>query len=138
METRHLTCIQCPRGCQVAVGLEDGRVVSVEGNSCRRGEVYAREEVTHPTRTVTSTVSVRGGRRERVSVKTASPVPKELMRDVMGVVNHTLATAPVHVGDVLVPDVCGTGVALVATANVDAAEGVPVGDGEVPMAGPSR
>lgn len=119
METRHLTCIQCPRGCQMTVELEGGEVLSVAGNTCKRGDVYARKEVTHPTRTVTSTVSVSGGERERVSVKTREDVPKELIFSVMNVVNHTRVAAPVHVGDVLVPDVCGTGVPLVATANVE-------------------
>lgn len=123
METRVLTCIRCPRGCQVTVALEGGEVTGVEGNSCPRGEDYAREEVTHPVRTVTSTVSVRGGLRERVSVKTARPVPKELVRAVMRVVDRTLAQAPVRVGDVLAKDVCGTGVDLVATASVGAADG---------------
>lgn len=121
METRHLTCIQCPRGCALAVRLEGADVLDVSGNTCKRGEVYARKEVVHPTRTVTSTVSVSGGARDRVSVKTLQDVPKERILDVMEVVNHTLAKAPVHVGDVLVADVCGTGSSLVATANVEAA-----------------
>ena len=126
METRHLTCIQCPRGCQMTVELEGGEVHSVAGNTCKRGDVYARKEVTHPTRTVTSTVSVTGGERERVSVKTREDVPKELIFDVMRVVNHTSVAAPVHVGDVLVPDVCGTGVPLVATSTVRQGAGSPV------------
>ena len=120
METRHLTCIHCPRGCQITVEVDGGEVCSVAGNSCKRGDVYARKEVTHPTRTVTSTVAVSGGERERVSAKTREDVPKELIFDVMRVVNRTRVAAPVHVGDVLVPDVCGTGVPLVATANVAA------------------
>lgn len=121
METRHLTCIQCPRGCQLVVEMDGGEVTSVTGNTCRRGDIYARKEVTHPTRTVTSTVTVRGGTRQRVSARTKSDVPKELTFDVMEVVNRTCAQAPVHIGDVLVEDLCGTGVPLVATANVERA-----------------
>lgn len=123
METRHLTCIQCPRGCQLTVELDGGEVVSVAGNSCRRGDVYARKEVTSPTRTITSTVTVRGGRRERVSARTKTDVPKQLTFDVMEAINRTCAQAPVRIGDVLVEDVCGTGVPVVATANVETAEG---------------
>lgn len=119
METRRLTCINCPMGCQLEVTVGDGgKVVSVTGNGCRRGDVYGCKEVTNPTRTVTSTVVVRDGTSERVSVKTKEDVPKRLIFDVMGVINRTTVTAPVHVGDVLVDDVCGTGVPLVATAEV--------------------
>ncbi|WP_058271031.1 DUF1667 domain-containing protein [Olsenella massiliensis] len=119
METRRLTCINCPMGCQLEVTVGDGgKVVSVTGNGCRRGDVYGRKEVTNPTRTVTSTVVVRDGASERVSVKTKEDVPKRLIFDVMDVINRTTVTAPVHVGDVLVDDVCGTGVPLVATAEV--------------------
>ena len=121
METRHLTCINCPKGCQLKVTLDKGEVLSVTGNGCKRGDIYGRKEVTNPTRVVTSTVSVTGGERERVSVKTKTDTPKGLMFDVMKVINRTCVAAPVHVGDVLVEDVCGTGVPLDATANVDAA-----------------
>ncbi|RRG00034.1 MAG: DUF1667 domain-containing protein [Coriobacteriaceae bacterium] len=120
METRHLTCINCPMGCQLTVTLDEGKVVSVTGNTCKRGEIYGKKEVTNPTRVVTSTVCVRGGTRERVSVKTKEDVPKADIFKVMDVINTTEVKAPVHVGDVLVKDVCGTGVPIVATANVEA------------------
>lgn len=100
------------------VQVEGAEVVSLGGNGCRRGDTYARKEVAHPTRTVTSTVTVSGGLRERVSVKTSTDVPKDKVLDVMNVINHTLAVAPVRMGDIVVEDVCGTGVALVATASV--------------------
>lgn len=125
MEIRHLTCIQCPMGCQLEVTLDDGgEVVSVTGNTCRRGDAYGRKEVTNPTRTVTSTVTVVGGRSERVSVKTGGDVPKDSVFGVMGIINRTRAQAPIHVGDVLVEDVCGSGVPLVATSSVEAVAAV--------------
>ena len=73
METRKLTCIRCPRGCTVTVTLaDDGTITSVTGNSCMRGDKYARDEVTHPVRVVTTTVPVVGSATEKmVSVKTA-------------------------------------------------------------------
>jgi CxxC motif-containing protein len=118
MEIKHLTCICCPKGCQIAIGMENGEVSRVEGNGCRRGDGYAREEVTHPMRMLTSTVTVSGGSRERVSVKTSSDIPKDAVFDVMDVIDHMLVPAPVDAGDVLVKDVCGLGVSLVATAAV--------------------
>ncbi|MDY6325194.1 MAG: DUF1667 domain-containing protein [Catonella sp.] len=118
MEERHLTCIGCPMGCQITVGMDKGEVISVEGNTCKRGDIYARKEVTNPTRIVTSTVTVTGGKRERVSVKTASDIPKSKIFDIMKEINHATTAAPVKIGDVIITDVCGTGVNIVATSNV--------------------
>lgn len=115
-ETRELTCIRCPLGCQVAVTLRDGAVTDVRGNSCPRGDQYARKEVVNPTRTVTTTVPVTGSTRERrISVKTASDIPKGLVFDCIRALAGVTATAPVRIGDVVLADVCGTGVDVVAT-----------------------
>ena len=76
MEQRELICINCPLGCALTVTLEDKDVVKVTGNTCPRGEAYARKECTNPTRIVTSTVRVKGGHLPVVSVKTASDIPK--------------------------------------------------------------
>ena len=59
--TRELTCIGCPMGCPLTVTMKAGEVISVTGNTCKRGDIYARKEVTNPTRIVTSTVRVTGG-----------------------------------------------------------------------------
>lgn len=77
MEERNLTCISCPMGCPLTVVMEAGKVTSVTGNTCKRGDIYARKEVTNPTRIVTSTVRVKGGCADMVSVKTKEDVPKE-------------------------------------------------------------
>ena len=74
--TRELTCIGCPMGCPLIVTMEAGEVISVTGNTCKRGDVYARKEVTNPTRIVTSTVRVSGGDADMVSVKTKEDIPK--------------------------------------------------------------
>ena len=117
METRTLTCIRCPRGCAVTVSLaDDGTITSVTGNSCIRGDKYARDEVTHPVRVVTTTVPVVGSATEKmVSVKTAGDVPKDRVFDVVRALTDVTATAPVHIGDDILADVAGTGVDIVAT-----------------------
>lgn len=120
MEKRELTCIGCPMGCQITVELEDGVVQSVKGNTCAIGDKYARNEVTHPERTVTSTAIVLGGDKPRVSVKTKSNVPKDKIFDVMKEIDGAVVKAPIHIGDVIVPDVCGTGVDVVATREIAA------------------
>ena len=83
METRELTCIICPMGCRITVIMDDSEVISVTGNTCKRGEVYARTEVVAPVRTVTTTIKVNGGAVDRVSCKTQSPVQKDKIFEVM-------------------------------------------------------
>ena len=115
--TRELTCIGCPMGCPLIVTMEAGEVISVTGNTCKRGDVYARKEVTNPTRIVTSTVRVSGGD----AVKTKEDIPKGKIFECVKALKSVEVPAPVHIGDVLVKDVAGTGVDIVATKNVESA-----------------
>lgn len=118
MEERYLTCISCPMGCPLTVVMRDGEVVSVSGNTCKRGDVYARKEVTNPTRIVTTTVRVTGGSADMVSVKTKEDIPKGKIFDCVEALKDVTVQAPVRIGDVIIADVAGTGVAIVATKNV--------------------
>ena len=95
----------------------DGANVVVSGNSCPRGEDYARAEVTNPTRMVTGLVRV-AGMRKPLPVKTKVPVPKAKISDVLFAMHQTTVQLPVGIGDVIVPDIASTGVDLVATANM--------------------
>lgn len=122
MEVRELTCIGCPMGCALTVTLENGEVTSVSGNTCKIGENYGREEVLNPRRTITSTMKVVGGEAEVVSVKTKEAIPKGRMMECMAAINETQVKAPVSIGDVLISDVAGTKIAVVATKNVEAKE----------------
>lgn len=119
MKKRELICIGCPLGCPVTVSMENGQVLSVEGNTCRRGDDYARKEVTNPTRIVTSTVTVEGGKDVTVSVKTRSDIPKGKIFDCVKALKGVTVKAPVHIGDVIVADAAGTGVDIIATSNVE-------------------
>ena len=102
--TRELTCIGCPMGCPLTVTMEAGEVISVE--------------VTNPTRIVTSTVRVTGGDADMVSVKTKEDIPKGKIFECVKALKTVEVPAPVHIGDVLLEDVAGTGVDIVATKNV--------------------
>ena len=120
MEKIDLICIGCPLGCPVSVTMENGEVTSVTGNTCKRGDAYARKEVTDPTRIVTSTVRVCGGKLAMASVKTASDIPKGRIFDCVKALQAVTIAAPVKIGQVVLEDVAGTGVAVVATKNVPA------------------
>ena len=123
MSTKELTCIGCPLGCQITVEFDDEakKVVSVTGNSCKTGDIYAHKEVTNPTRIVTSSIAVVGGDAARVSCKTQHDIPKSMIFEIMKEIHQTSAKAPLQIGDVLIHDVCHTGVDVVATRNVHAA-----------------
>lgn len=115
METRELTCIVCPIGCRIKVETDGGRVVSVSGNGCPRGKMYAEKECVNPERTVTTTMCTNRG--TVISVKTDRPIPKDKVFETMKIINAATAELPVRIGDVLVADVFGSNV--VATVNVD-------------------
>lgn len=117
MEKRELTCISCPIGCPLVVELEGTQVISVTGNTCKRGEVYANKEVTNPTRIVTSTVPVTGGMVDMISVKTREDIPKDKIFDCVKALKGVVVQAPVHIGDVIVKNAAGTGVDIIATKN---------------------
>lgn len=119
MTERDLICIACPRGCAIKVTLDDNKeVVSVEGATCKNGDKYARDEVTHPMRNLTSTAKVTGGIATVVPCKTSQDVPKELLFDIMKEINATSIAAPVHIGDVIIKDVLGTGADIIATNEI--------------------
>ena len=122
MEKRELICIGCPMGCALTVELENGAVTAVHGNTCPRGDAYARKEVTAPTRIVTTTVRVTGGTLAAVSCKTRTDIPKDKIFDVMAEIRAVTIPAPVALGQVILPDAAHTGVAVIATKAVDAAE----------------
>ena len=113
---RKLPCLLCPRRCAMTVKEENGKL-TVSGFTCPKGEKYAIDECTNPVRTVTSTVRVHNRKDTMVSVKTAAPVPKGSMMDVMAMLRATTVAAPIAIGDVILTDVFGTQV--VATKAVE-------------------
>lgn len=119
MEERNLTCINCPMGCSLTVTLENGEVTSVTGNTCKRGEIYGKKEVTNPTRIVTSSVRVKNGDIPMVSCKTASDIPKGKIFEITRAITNLEVEAPISIGDVLLENVCDTGVNIIATKNIN-------------------
>ena len=119
MEEKNLICIGCPMGCPLTVKMEHGEVVSVTGNTCKRGDIYARKEVTNPTRIVTSTVRVTGGSEAMVSVKTKEDIPKGKIFDCVKALKSVEAAAPVHIGDKYSGCICLWKLDVIATKNVE-------------------
>lgn len=116
MENRELTCIGCPIGCNLTVTIGDNGDITVTGNTCPKGAEYAKNEVTNPRRTVTSTVQVNNGK--TLSVKTKEDIPKDKIMDCVLALKNVVAKAPVHIGDVVLHNVAGTGIDVVATKEI--------------------
>ena len=114
MKTHYLTCIECPIGCSLEIGVENENVAYVKGNACPRGKVYGENEVVCPRRIVTSTVRLSDGR--MLPVKTERAVKKSEIFQVMGKINQLTVQAPVKIGDVLLENI-SEDIALIATGN---------------------
>ena len=111
-----IICVLCPKGCHLHV--DENNNDAVTGNLCNRGIGYGKSELKNPVRVVTSTVAVTGAVHRRCPVKTAAPIPKGLVKAAMGLLKDVALTAPVEMGQVVVADICGTGVAFVATRDM--------------------
>lgn len=111
---RQITCIVCPRGCTLTADIE-GEQITITGQGCSRGEKHAIGEITNPVRSLTSIVRVSNRVDTMVSVKTAAPIPKGKMFEIMERIHAARVEAPVQIGDVILEDVCGTQVVATKT-----------------------
>jgi CxxC motif-containing protein len=124
-ETREFVCIVCPRGCSLSVTLRDSGEVGVRGNSCKRGEEYGRLEVVDPRRSLTSTVRVEGfggtggaGRR-RLPVRSSASLPLGRIMEAARALDPVVVDRPVECGEVVVKDILGLGVDIIATDRLE-------------------
>ena len=109
---RELTCICCPLGCRIEAELDGKKIISIKGNTCKRGAEYAESECINPVRVVTSTVMTQNG--TPVPVKTDRPIPKEKIFDCMKIINNTVISAPAKIGDIVCRDVFGSNIIVTA------------------------
>lgn len=112
------TCIVCPNGCDIEVGMTDTRIETIEGALCVRGREYVEQELHNPFRNIASSVLVDGGDCPLVSVRLSAPVPKARIFDVMDEIRGMRITAPVALGEVLIANVLGLGSDVIATRHV--------------------
>ena len=112
---KNIICTVCPRGCHVKVTLNGTEVTDVADYGCKRGKEYATAEATHPVRILTTTVKIAGNRYNLLPVRSNAPVPKELQMECMKAIKAVTVTAPVNAGDVVLANICNTGVDIIAT-----------------------
>lgn len=113
-----IICTVCPRGCRIEVEGSEETIIAVQGYACKRGLEYASAEFVHPVRILTSTVKMTGVDNDLLPVRSEKPIPKEKIFSCMEIIRSTEATLPVYCGDVIVHNICDTGVDIVATKTV--------------------
>ena len=111
---RKLTCVECPKGCEITVELDGDKIISVGGYSCLRGKKYAESEVICPRRVLTTTVKCADG--GVVSVKTSKKKKKSEIFELMDKINKITVCPPVKIGQIIVKDIA-EGSDLIATCN---------------------
>lgn len=127
IETLRFNCTTCPSECLLTVEVErnaNGAVVevhSVTGNSCPRGDKFAHQELTCPMRVLTTTVAVSGGDEALLPVRTAEAIPLELHTQAMDLIRGLVIDAPIHMGDVVMENILGTSINLIASMDIDPA-----------------
>lgn len=116
---KEIICTVCPRGCHIMVEGEGDTVLSVEGYSCKRGLEYASAEFAHPVRILTTTVKMVDVSGDLLPVRSTRPLPKEKIFDCMQAIRAVQVKLPVKRYDVVIADICGTGVDIVSTKTVE-------------------
>ena len=115
---KEIICTVCPRGCHVIVEGEGDKILSVEGHTCKRGLEFASAEFSHPVRILTTTVKIADAANDLLPVRSSQPLPKEKLFECMEIIRNTQVSLPVARYDVVIADICGTGVDIVATKAV--------------------
>lgn len=115
---KEIICTVCPRGCHIQVESDGNTILHMEGYTCKRGQEYASTEFAHPVRILTTTVKMAGQEHDLLPVRSTKPLPKEKIFECMEIIRGLNVTLPVRRYDVIVPDICGTGVDIVAVKNV--------------------
>lgn len=110
-----MICIECPKGCNLSVDVENCKVSRVEGARCPKGLGYAASEIENPSRILTATVRAQGLDIKFVPVRTDRPIPKKDLLRAVEEIKNIVISAPVEAGDVIAADFLGLGAKLVAT-----------------------
>lgn len=115
---REFTCIVCPNGCEIQAEIEDGKVKSISGATCKRGEEYVNQELTAPKRTIASSVSVINGVLPLASVRTTKAIPKEKIFEAMAEIKKITVKAPVMTGQIVIKGILGTDSDVIITKDI--------------------
>jgi CxxC motif-containing protein len=118
LEKQTITCVACPKGCEVTVEHDGDEIIDIMGNACPQGADYAKEEIVAPTRILPTTVRVKNGALPLCPVKTTKQIPLEMIHDAMEIIGEKEVEAPVKLGQVIVENILDSGADVVATRDL--------------------
>ena len=120
--TAEKICISCPVGCHLKIEWQEATKsdLIITGNQCKRGILYAENEMRHPMRFATMTVRICGGKIERLPVKTSEPIPKELVKPLCQFTETIEVNAPIVIGEIVIKNILNSGADLVACRTKEA------------------
>ena len=119
---KEIICTVCPIGCRIIVEGENKTISAIIGNTCKRGEQYAASEFLHPVRILTTTIKTNSVSHPLISVRSEKPIPKECMMDCMKEIRKCQVSVPINMYDVIIEDICVTGISIVATGEITSIE----------------
>lgn len=115
-EPREIVCIVCPNGCRILCEPSNGEI-RCSGQKCKRGVEYAKSELTHPMRSLTTSVKTVFPDAPVVSVRTDGEIDKSKIRDIIRSLAGVTIQQRIQIGDVVANNICGTGVNIVCTSD---------------------
>jgi len=122
-EEREIICVTCPMGCTLRALVEGGEVSQISGQACKRGVAFAAEEILAPHRMFTTSVTIRNGTLPLLPVRSRSALPKHLLLPAAATLRQVAVDAPISLNDVIYADILGSGVDIVASRDIECAEG---------------
>lgn len=120
MPTKEYTCIACPKGCTVEVEFEGEEIKDISGYSCVKGKEYVKDEFQDPRRILTTTVKIEKANYPRIPVRTEEGVPKDKLSCCLDELEEVELEAPVDSGEVVIKNVCGTGINVTSSRSLRA------------------
>ncbi len=116
--TKEFVCIVCPNGCNLVVEKDDNGNITVNGATCNRGVIFGTNEMTHPKRTICSTVKTVFKQAPVLPVRVSSDFDKDKIFDVMREINKVVVDKVVRRNDVIISNVLGLGVDVICTSDI--------------------
>lgn len=115
---RIIRCIVCPTGCEIKAMQDKDKQITFEGYTCKRGLEYAQQEFYEPKRILTTTIRVENGFLPLVPVRTDQPILRDKLNEAMKVIAEIKVKAPVKMGQVLIKNILGTDVNIIASRDL--------------------
>ena len=114
MDKIKYTCIVCPRSCKGELIIKDNGEFETQGFICKRGVEYAYNEYTNPKRMLTTTVKIKNGTFSNLPVVSSEEIEKVRLFECLDYLYSIHVNAPIKEGDIVVENILGTGVNILA------------------------